>query len=450
MYVKTRIVSIVLICLLVASCAGPSSRDIQDVRILPQRVSAFLDMGSEENILLASGQQDKLAAEYLSRHFSPWEMKTPMNSPEKLFWGHAVFAEKDVYGENKRKRSKDWLENLVRLADVENFPSRGFKGITVRNTDMRVLPTIEPVFHEFSRAGEGFPFDYNQNTALAANTPVFITHASKNSAWLLAESSFAYGWVPAADVARVDEFFADQFQTGTYAVPLKDNLPVRDRDGIYRFDARIGTLLPVCSHNGDSIEVFLAVSDRKQRSVPVTTRLSFEDFAIFPAPLTPKLAAEIGGRLLGQSYGWGGLYGNRDCSATTRDILASFGIWLPRNSSKQAEHGQVIDLKGLPADQKNEIILEQGVPFLTLLNMPGHVMLYIGEYKGRAAALHSTWGLKTWDLLHGEGRRIIGSTVITTLQPGRELMNLSRPEGLLINRISSMSILGLAEAPTLK
>ena len=32
-------------------------------------------------------------------------------------------------------------------------------------------------------------------------------------------------------------------------------------------------------------------------------------------------------RILGQSYGWGGLY-ETDCSAALKDLL-SFGLWLP-------------------------------------------------------------------------------------------------------------------------
>ena len=42
------------------------------------------------------------------------------------------------------------------------------------------------------------------------------------------------------------------------------------------------------------------------------------------------------------NYGWGGLYGQRDCSSMLRDLYAPFGIWLPRNSSRQAKIGKVI------------------------------------------------------------------------------------------------------------
>jgi hypothetical protein len=65
----------------------------------------------------------------------------------------------------------------------------------------------------------------------------------------------------------------------------------------------------------------------------------------------------------------------------------------------------------------------------------------IGQYRGRALILHNTWGLKTKTWLGKEGRHVIGKAVITTLQPGAELSDLARPMGLLINKVTGMSVL---------
>ena len=54
-----------------------------------------------------------------------------------------------------------------------------------------------------AKAGEGFPFDYFQNSALWPGTPLLITHASRDGAWLFAEAGMVAGWVPAQDVAFV-------------------------------------------------------------------------------------------------------------------------------------------------------------------------------------------------------------------------------------------------------
>ena len=46
-----------------------------------------------------------------------------------------------------------------------------------------------------SLAGEGFPFDYMQNSIIAANKPIFISHYSKDREWAYIFSSFTSGWI---------------------------------------------------------------------------------------------------------------------------------------------------------------------------------------------------------------------------------------------------------------
>jgi hypothetical protein len=149
--------------------------------------------------------------------------------------------------------------------------------------------------------------------------------------------------------------------------------------------------------------------------------------------------------MIGEPYGWGGLYGNRDCSSMTRDFFAVFGIWLPRHSEDQVkEAGTYIDLQGLSPEQKEKMILEKGVPYLSLLWRKGHVMLYIGQKDGRALIFHNIWGIRTKDLQGREGRKIIGQAVITTLQPGQELINIDSAAGSLLDNIAAMNILAPA------
>lgn len=62
-------------------------------------------------------------------------------------------------------------------------------------------------------------------------------------------------------------------------------------------------------------------------AVPV--RVSSSDAVRKPIPLTARAAAEIGNRMMGQPYGWGGYLFNRDCSLAMRDLFVPFGVWLP-------------------------------------------------------------------------------------------------------------------------
>ena len=143
--------------------------------------------------------------------------------------------------------------------------------------------------------------------------------------------------------------------------------------------------------------------------------------------------------MLDQPYDWGERFAYRDCSATMRDLFAPFGIRLPRNSSRQAEVGSIIPLADLPPQQREQRILAAGIPFFTLINRPGHIMLYLGEDKGRAIILHTMWGLPTRSIWGHEGRWIVGRTVITTLQPGQERQGPLLSIGDLRSRIRQMN-----------
>ena len=68
--------------------------------------------------------------------------------------------------------------------------------------------------------------------------------------------------------------------------------------------------------------VTAAVRNRYGEAVMVQATLPKSDAAPAPLPMTPENIAKILTRLTGQSYGWGGLLGNRDCSSTVRDLLA--------------------------------------------------------------------------------------------------------------------------------
>ena len=138
-------------------------------------------------------------------------------------------------------------------------------------------------------------------------------------------------------------------------------------------------------------------------------------------------------------YGWGGMYGERDCSSTLRDLFAPFGIWLPRNSSYQAKVGKVISLSGLGDDAKIALIKKEGIPFETLLHKKGHILLYTGVYDNKVVVMHNLWGIK----ISGggkDGRIIVGKTVFSTLEIGKEQKFYN---GSLLSKLDSMNILTL-------
>jgi hypothetical protein len=138
---------------------------------------------------------------------------------------------------------------------------------------------------------------------------------------------------------------------------------------------------------------------------------------------TQRNVASVINQFLGQIYGWGGLYGYRDCSLTLHDLFLPFGIWLWVNSADQ-QKGDVISLQGLSRQQKEKIIQEKGLPFFSLIGLKGHVMLYLGQWNGQSVVFQNMWGIHTFRLFREDGRIIVGKAVITTLQPGKEQWNV--------------------------
>ncbi len=167
-----------------------------------------------------------------------------------------------------------------------------------------------------------------------------------------------------------------------------------------------------------------------------TVSVSAEAVAPLPLPATPWAIASLAEQFTGESYGWGGYLGNRDCSAAMRDLLLPFGLWLPRNSRAQMETGGSVSLEGLSPEEKKERIKTQGIPFVTLLGMPGHVMLYAGVRRGEPLALHNIWGIRT-EINRKEGRYVIGKCVISTLEVGADLPG-HQEKGLLLHRLTGM------------
>ena len=103
-------------------------------------------------------------------------------------------------------------------------------------------------------------------------------------------------------------------------------------------------------------------------------------------PFEWNLILEQAGKLKGMPYGWGDTGGNMDCSSTMCSVYKCFGIRLPRDTSGQSLMCG-IQLEGLAAEEKQEIL--RGLKPGTLLYMPGHVMMYLGEEEGEPRILHN-------------------------------------------------------------
>lgn len=427
--------------LFMVSCAGVQDRyaPIPDLQNYAQSVSAHVE---EDALIMNPALHQRSVQAFLDGHFAPWNREEPVHGAEDAFWGLRLAEARRFFGENKLPLGPEWLSEMRRLSDPDSFPSTGLTAVAVVNTSMRVLPTGKPAFYDFAEAGEGFPFDMMQNTAVWAGTPLYISHVSADGAWYLAECRYAFGWIHARDVGLIDRQSAGALSLGPFVTPIKDNVPLHDWKGNYLFDLRIGQILPAVARSSDGYSILVPVRDPDGIAGMVEADVSDDAVSEWPLRPKPSVIAGLADQMMGQAYGWGGLYGNRDCSSTLLDIFAAVGVPLPRNSKVQAGAGEKTDLTGLSNEEKKELILGRGVPFATLLARPGHIMLYIGEEQGEPLIFHTAWGLKTEESGGREGRKIIGQTAVTSLAPGHGVKNLARPEGVLLHKLSSMTLIG--------
>lgn len=428
-------------CVLLSACSAPlSSTQPRDLQHIPQDPQAFVDSQHANQPLIPWIEQQHHAEAQRTRHYLPWHSPGPLSTTQRPFWAIDWINDQPVYDATLQALRPDQRQALSAKTRQHAYPSRHQPAITVHTCSARALPTHAPLFNNPQHPGQGFPFDQLQHAALPANTPVLITHQSSDRAWVFVETAAVYGWVAADAVAEVTKEQIDRIEAFPLVGVVEDNHPVFDSDNQWRFNGRTGMLLPAVQQSSQEATLLIAVADEKHRARLCEATIATEAVASLPVPLTPANLAKVAKPMMGQPYDWGEQFGGRDCSATIRDLFAPFGLWLPRNSSQQAEVGTIISLSELSPKQREQAILQQGIPFLTLIRLPGHIMLYVGEYQDRAVVLHTLWGLKTASLLGEEGRWHVGKTVLTTLQPGMEQDGLWQSIGDLRPRITQMSL----------
>ncbi len=449
--------------------AAPDEVVCLDLARLPQDLTVYADKAGADEVLVDTERQRSDMERFFTRFFMPWELKRAGLSAKEAFWGMNTYNPDKGYIENLRPFPRERWDELVKNSNARAYagPAGPVRyAITVKNTALRLMPTLSPYFRYPRLGGEGYPFDYFQNSALWVGTPVAIIHTSRDGGWVFLQTRIATGWVPVEHVALVDESFRKTWRNAAFAAVLEDKTPLRhatpdkSENLPVPVTAHIGVVLPLApaGRADENLRVLFPERGGHGWARAATAELTPEQAAEMPLPLTRAALARVGNRMMGQPYGWGGMYEDRDCSATTRDLFTPFGVWLPRNSADQARWGRQVTVTGLPAQEKEAQIMAQGVPFMSLVKMKGHVGLYVGTYEldGNPVPVmfHNVWGVRVLLDENGrpleeggrggrssrEGRAVIGKAVVTSLRPGAELPSVSTPDSLL-DRIDGLSIL---------
>ena len=416
---------------------------LADTDRIPQDAMAFV---ASAGISLPESEERRLSS--LNAYwYGPWERTRPETcSAEDLGRAADSFRNQPVFGPSLLKVTAPALSTIVENARLGTYPSQSVRAIAVRNSSLRALPSTDPVFHDFRDAGEGYPFDYNQNSAVWAGTPLLLTHISADGRFVAVEAPFTCGWIDSRDIALADEEFIAAFRSEGLAAILRDRIQIGHERTGFLFEGRVGMLLPMEADARSGATLLAPVADEMRRAKILRVTAGKENAAPVPITFTGQRVAAVINEIIGQPYGWGGLGGYRDCSSTILDVFLPFGLPLLRDSHQQVGAGRNVSIEQLGPSEKLARITAAAAPFRTILNLPGHVMLYLGTFEEVPVAFHTIWGLRT-ESADGSnpGRHIIGRSVITSLSPGRELPALSRSKGDLLHRISSFTVLGESE-----
>ena len=339
------------------------------------------------------------------------------------------------YGPNLRPYPAAWINAIRSNIDTSQWTAdpaytADERAITTGNISLRLLPTSDPHFYDPRLPGEGYPFDNLQETELRPGTPLYLIGSTLDHGWLYVIAPDVSGWVKNDAIGRVDETFVARWRAAAKAglgAVIAARFGISDVQGVYRFEAPIGTLLPLVQSpegnatgnpqaNARADRVWIPLLDMQRHAVMGQALVDENQVTRMPYRATPSHMAVLLKALQGRPYGWGGTGGYNDCSLELKSLFTPFGIWLPRHSSAQVEGPAMVDLSPQPFQARIDYLTRYGKPFMTIIDIRGHVMLYLGNrlFNGQSVPIvyEDVWGLTPPD---ASRRAIIGQSVIFPL-----------------------------------
>lgn len=415
---------------------------------LPQEASSYLANSQNDShnnqSIDPQALRENLKESYLKAWYSPWLDAKVKSNKKEVFWILKEMNKSTGYGEDLKPNAKAFNDELIKSMDIARYPSAKIKAVVVRDSDVRAVPTNKPYY----LSQKGYPFDRYQNSLIFQGTPVLITHFNLDKTYAHIQSSFVYGWIKVSDLAYMhDKDIELLTKIKNYVMPIKDKIPLYTDYGDFYTDARVGELFALIPQSQNAsqnppkkeLKAYGFLRDAKGYAALQSVILNEKDFFVFPKAFTSENMAYFIDTMLGQKYGWGGLLGNRDCSAFTRDSFANFGILLPRNSYAQSRYANnYVDLSSMKAKEKEDYILKNATPFGTLIYLKGHIMLYLGKRNHQAIVAHSIWSVQTQKHFKTLSHKI-GGVVITSLWLAEEHNGAFSKKKLLIDRVLGMS-----------
>ncbi len=373
------------------------------------------------------------------------------------------------YGRNRVPLGDHFWSDLKNNLNRESIGNRNqmFFALIVRRTDIRVFPTDELSMD----TPNNYEFDRFQHSSISPGSLIGIYYFSNDRLWAYVQTRFIRGWVRTIDLATAKERSeAVDYEEAKDRLVITGSFVKAFGDPLFQqpvFLAQMGTSFPVLNlpdtrsmpssyrastvrgkpaQAGETNQYYIVKIPFRESDGQLSFRKGYipgdEDVHLGFLPYTQENLARQAFKMLHQPYGWGEMFGARDCSRFILDLFATFGILMPRNSKLQARIGIPTGEVGGKTIKEKQKILERALPLATLLRLPGHIMLYLGEDKGKYYAIHNIWGIQRGGWF-GPKLEKIGRVAVSDLSLGR-----SGPNQSLLHRITDIQLIGPAsEAP---
>jgi hypothetical protein len=291
--------------------------------------------------------------------------------------------------------TKDFTNHMEVLMGVDQIPPSitARWAYVVRPSDQRLLPTTKP----FYKSATDTAIDRLQNNALDVATPVLVLMESTDHAWVYTISPDSEGWVLSDNVALCPKEEMDRYEACTDFVVSTDAKTDIYLDSWLRHHLayiHMGIRLPLAQELDNGI-IQVLVPARGQEGLCTFEAAYVSASQVHRGYLsyTPRNAISQAFKLLNAPYGWGGMYGEQDCSRFIQEVFAAMGITLPRNSSQQGKVGKLM-ANFTKANSQNDrlgIFADYAVGGITTLQFPGHIMLFLGSIDGMPYAIHDLY-----------------------------------------------------------
>jgi hypothetical protein len=328
------------------------------------------------------------------------------------------------YDSNNNPLTEHFYHNLIDNLNLIGIPDgvrTGYAQVIKNRTDVLAWPVDELIMSK--------PYDYEfnalQQSAIYIGTPVVVLHTSKDGNWVFIRTGNFDGWVKKEDLA-----WTTRKEALSYPGPrsLVVTAPLA-RTALGR-ELQMGVQVPIVKASSKGYEVKIPSRGSDGELVFIDDFLNPDGVRVGFLPYTKRNVITQAFKLIDGPYSWGGNKSGWDCSLFIQDVFRVFGIRLPRNSWWQVRVGKEIatfNKNNITRDKPDTTHLWE--PGVTLLEMPGHIMLYLGKKDGKPYAIHALWGVSDKD-----GRIIkFNRVAVTDLEIGQ-----GGEKGSLLERITNV------------